>query len=93
MKSSIIKSINLNAVENLSIQELESRLEFSFAVVDPDIAICANIFCDGILCDGIICDAVCDCVASVCDCVRSVCDAVCDEICDQICDQVCDKFL
>jgi len=78
----ILNSINLNSVENLSITEMESRLEFSFIVGNvPNIQVCALILCDGILCDGIVCDKICDCVA-----------AVCDQICDQICDQVCDQI-
>lgn len=76
----IVNSINLNNIENLTLSELESRIEFS--IIDPA----------RIICDGILCDRVCDCVASVCDCVRAVCDQICDQVCDQICNSVCDRI-
>lgn len=63
MRSSIIQSINFNLVENLSLQELESRIEYSFVVFDPDMETCANIRCDSIDCD------------KICDKVRPTCDS------------------
>ncbi|SHI75175.1 hypothetical protein [Lutispora thermophila] len=69
----ILNSINLNSVENLSITEMENRLEFSFIVAGiPDPG-------EVVICDGIVCDKICDCVASVCD---GICDGICDKICD-----------
>ncbi len=89
----ILNSINLNSVDNLSIVELNSRLEFSFVPIgagmpgdQPDGPTCAIVLCDGIFCDGILCDGVvCD---KVCDCVTSVCDNICGQICGNICDQI-----
>ncbi|SHI75305.1 hypothetical protein [Lutispora thermophila] len=71
----ILNSINLNSVENLSITEMENRLEFSFIFAGvPD-------YYDGRICDAIVCDKICDCISAVCD-------AICDQICGQICDAI-----
>lgn len=85
----IINSINLNAIENLSLSELEKRTEFSAI---PFTMICDYIACLKNICDGILCDVVCDCVASVCDCITEVCDQICDNVCDNVCDYVCDNI-
>ena len=60
----IINSMNLNAVDNLSLTQFEDRVEYGIAMHDFDSDLCD--------CIAAVCDNVCDAICS------PVCDNVCD---------------